>query len=77
MAQNRQAKKVTVAINGYKNPNLLRQCLRSVQKNLHQVPFEYEIIVCDSATEDDTHLLMTQEFPEVVFFPFQENVVTF
>jgi GT2 family glycosyltransferase len=35
---------------------------------------DYEVLVCDSATEDDTRLLMNQEFPEVRFFPFTENV---
>jgi N-acetylglucosaminyl-diphospho-decaprenol L-rhamnosyltransferase len=34
----------------------------------------YEVLVCDSATEDDTRLLMNQEYSEVRFFPFVENV---
>lgn len=68
------SKKVTIAINGYKNPELLRQCLQSIEKNLKDSPIDYETVVCDSATEDDTRLLMSQEFPDVRFFPFVENV---
>jgi N-acetylglucosaminyl-diphospho-decaprenol L-rhamnosyltransferase len=65
---------VTIAINGYKNPELLRQCLKSVFENMADSEIDYEVLVCDSATEDDTRLLMAQEFPEVRFFPFAENV---
>lgn len=73
-AHNTISKKVTIAVNGYKNPELLRQCLHSIQENMGGVPFDYEVLVCDSATEDDTRLLMNQEFPEVRFFPNKENV---
>lgn len=68
------SKKVTIAVNGYKNPELLRQCLQSIEKNLKDSSLDYETVVCDSATEDDTRLLMSQEFPDVRFFPFVENV---
>lgn len=68
------SKKVTIAINGYKNPDLLRQCLQSIDKNLAGSTLDYEVVVCDSATEDDTRLLMSQEYPHVRFFPFTENV---
>ncbi len=73
-AKNPISKQVTIAINGYKNPGLLRQCLESIQKNMASSSLDYEVLVCDSATEDDTRLLMAQEFPEVRFFPFVENV---
>lgn len=68
------SRKVTIAVNGYKNPELLRQCLLSISENMSESTLDYEVIVCDSATEDDTRLLMAQEFPEVRFFPFEENV---
>lgn len=68
------SKKVTLAINGYKNPELLRQCLQSIEKNMAGSNLDYEVLVCDSATEDDTRLLMSQEYPSIRFFPFTENV---
>jgi GT2 family glycosyltransferase len=67
-------KDLTLAINGYKNPLLLRQCIVSIQEAMAASPLDFEIIVCDSATEDDTRILMQQEFPTLRFFPFVENV---
>lgn len=65
---------LTIAINGYKNPVLLRQCIQSIQESLADSPLSSEIIACDSATEDDTKIMMRQEFPELRFFPFEKNV---
>jgi GT2 family glycosyltransferase len=63
---------LSVIVTSYKNPELLRLCLESLKKN--DVGLSYEIIVCDSATEEATEILMREEFPEVKFFPFLENV---
>ncbi|MBP7811476.1 MAG: glycosyltransferase family 2 protein [Candidatus Moranbacteria bacterium] len=65
---------VTIAVNGYKNPELLRLCLSALYRELTRVPFTYEIIVTDSATEEDTESIMREEFPEARFFPFVANV---
>jgi N-acetylglucosaminyl-diphospho-decaprenol L-rhamnosyltransferase len=35
---------------------------------------EYEVLVTDSATQEETEMLMREEFPQVRFFPFRENV---
>lgn len=35
---------------------------------------DYETIVADSATEEETALMMKDEFPEVVFVPSRENI---
>jgi len=67
-------KELTIAINGYRSPELLRLCLRSIQSTLEHVSIDYEILVTDSATEEDTEMLMREEFPTVAFFPFTENV---
>lgn len=63
---------LSVIITNYKNPDLLRVCLNSVRKNLTNV--SYEIIVADSATEEDTEMMMREDFPDVTFFPFAKNV---
>lgn len=63
---------LSIAINNYKNPELLKLCINSIKKNVKDI--EYEIIVADSETEEDTYLMMREEFPDVKFFPFKENV---
>lgn len=63
---------VSIAINGYKNPDLLRLCIESIQKNVKGV--SYEIIVADSATEEVTAMMMREDFSDITFFPNKENV---
>jgi GT2 family glycosyltransferase len=63
---------LSIAINNYRNPELLKLCLNSIRNNVHHV--DYEIIVTDSDTQEDTEMMMREEFPEVKFFPFKENV---
>ncbi len=65
---------ITIAVNGYKNPELLRLCLSALYRELSSVSFAYEIIVADSATGEDTELIMREEFPQARFFPFVANV---
>lgn len=68
------AKTLTIAVNGYRNPELLRLCLRSVFGEMKKTDIDYEVIVTDSATEEDTEILMREEFPQARFFPFKKNV---
>ncbi|TAK94960.1 glycosyltransferase, partial [Patescibacteria group bacterium] len=63
---------LSIAINNYKNPELLRLCIESIKRNVQGI--EYELIVADSATEEATSLMMREDFPEVKFFPFSKNV---
>lgn len=65
---------VTIALNGYKSPELLRLCLEALYRELAGSSIPYEVIVADSATEEDTELIMREEFPEARFFPFVANV---
>jgi len=67
-------RELTIAINGYKSPELLRLCLRSIVEHLSNSSIDFEVIVTDSATEEDTEILVREEFPTVRFFPFKENV---
>lgn len=68
------SKKLTIAVNGYKNSELLRLCLTSVFREMEKSDIDYEVLVADSATEEDTEMLMREEFPRVKFYPFRENV---
>ena len=67
-------KELTIAINGYKSPELLRLCLQSVFKHINQNKIDCEVLVTDSATEESTEMLMREEFPSVRFLPFRKNV---
>jgi GT2 family glycosyltransferase len=68
------AKELTIAINGYKSPELLKLCLGSIFTHLSGSGIDFEVLVTDSATEEDTEMLMREEYPYVRFFPFKENV---
>lgn len=69
-----ETKELTIAINGYRNPELLRLCLESISRHMSGSGIGYEVLVADSATEEDTEMLMREDFPAVRFFPFRENV---
>ncbi len=64
--------RITVAINSYRNVHMLRLCIMSAQKALTDM--DGELIVADSATQDDTRDLMRQEFPDVQFLPDAKNI---
>ncbi|MFA6285294.1 MAG: glycosyltransferase family 2 protein [Parcubacteria group bacterium] len=63
---------LSVIITSYKNPAVLRLCLESIKKNIFLKG--YEILVLDSATEEDTEMMMRESFPEIRFFSHFENL---
>lgn len=63
--------KLSIAVNSYRNPELLRLCLESVFR--HPGSSDFEVLVVDSATEETTRLVM-QDFPRARFFPNERNV---
>lgn len=63
--------KLSIAVNSYKNSELLRLCLESVYRHVKDVDFE--VLVVDSATEEATRVLM-DGYPSARFFPFEKNV---
>jgi len=63
---------LSIIITSYKNPAVLRLCLESLKKNV--LCDNYEILVLDSATEENTEILMREEFLEINFFPHSENL---
>jgi len=63
--------KISIAVNSYRNPELLRLCLESVFR--HPGSADFEVLVVDSATEESTRLVM-DDFPDVRFFPNDRNV---
>lgn len=63
---------LSVAVCSYRNPDILRLCLNSIRKNLGNVVSE--ILVADSATQEDTEMMMREDFPDVRFFPSARNI---
>ncbi|MEN8252664.1 MAG: glycosyltransferase, partial [Patescibacteria group bacterium] len=64
--------KVSIAVQSYKNPEMLSVCLKSVQE--HCAGLDYELIVADGETEDETKMMMREDFSDVVFLPHKDNV---
>lgn len=63
---------LSIAINNHRNPELLKLCIDSIKKNVLNVG--YELIISDSETQEDTEIMMWEDYPEAKFFPFKENV---
>ena len=63
---------LSLIITNYKNPELLKLCLKSVKECL--VPTEHEVIVVDSESNEDTQFVVKDGFPEFNFIPFKKNV---
>jgi GT2 family glycosyltransferase len=59
-------------VTSYKNPSVLRLCLESLRKNI--LCENFETLVLDSSTEEDTEMMMREEFPEILFFPHSKNL---
>jgi hypothetical protein len=64
---------LSIIIVNYKNAPLLRLCLKSLQRALSK-SFPHEIIVVDSMASPDTTYVATEEFPNVHYAPFKENI---
>jgi GT2 family glycosyltransferase len=63
---------LSIIVTSYRNPELLKVCLDSIKKYVTDIP--YELIVADSATGEGMEMMMREDFPEVTFFGFKENV---
>lgn len=66
--------KLSIIINHYRTPEVLKMCLKSVKENLREAAFEWELIVTDSATIEKTSEMMAEEFPQATFIPAKENI---
>jgi N-acetylglucosaminyl-diphospho-decaprenol L-rhamnosyltransferase len=63
---------LSIIITRFRNPEMLRVCIDSIRKNLTLT--DLEIIVSDSETDEDTRLLMKENYPEIVFIPSKKNI---
>lgn len=65
-------KELSIIVTSYKNPSVLRLCLESLKRNV--LLENYEVIVIDGATEEDTEMMMREEFADVKFSPHESNL---
>jgi N-acetylglucosaminyl-diphospho-decaprenol L-rhamnosyltransferase len=63
---------LSIIVTNYRNPSLLKICLDSVSRYANEIA--YELIVVDGATQEDTEMMMRENYQQVKFFPFKENV---
>lgn len=66
--------KLSIIVNHYRTPEILKICLRSIKENLKNADFEWELIVTDSATIEKTTDMMEDYFPDVIFIQSSENI---
>ncbi|MEX2091013.1 MAG: glycosyltransferase family 2 protein [Candidatus Paceibacterota bacterium] len=64
---------ISVIIVNFKNPALLRLCLKSL-KNALDPATKYEILVVDVESSASTVNMVREEFPQVRLLPFKQNI---
>jgi len=67
---------LSIIVTSYKSPAILKICLKSILDSLKDSDIKYELIVLDSATEEETADMMEENYPDVKFFPHKENMGT-
>ncbi|MBU1167481.1 glycosyltransferase family 2 protein [Patescibacteria group bacterium] len=63
---------LSIIIVHYKTPSLLAQCVKSIKKSKPQL--NYEIIVIDNNSMDETVEMMEDDFPDVNLIANKENI---
>ncbi len=66
--------KLSIIVNHYCTPEVLKICLKSIKENLSDAGFDWEIIVTDSATIEKTEEMMEEFFSDVIFILAKENI---
>lgn len=66
--------KLSVIVNHYRTPEILKICLESIEKNLKDAKFEWELIVTDSASIEKTSEMMEDYFSDAIFILSAENI---
>jgi hypothetical protein len=63
---------LSIIVTSYKNPALLKLCLESLFSNIEDVDFE--VVVSDWETQEDTFYIMKEYFPKVKFISHEKNI---
>ncbi|HWA64340.1 MAG TPA: glycosyltransferase family 2 protein [Candidatus Paceibacterota bacterium] len=64
---------LSIIIVNYQKPELLRLCLKSIQRAITP-SFAHEVLVVDVAAGPRTRAVVVEEFPSVRYLPFAENI---
>ena len=64
---------LSIIIVNFKNPALLRLCLKSLEHTLSP-KLNYEILVVDISSEIETQNVVLEEFPKVKLLSFKDNI---
>ncbi len=64
---------LSIIVVNFKNPALLRLCLKSLERTLSP-KLNYEIVVVDISSEIETQNVVLEEFPKVKLLPFKNNI---
>ncbi len=64
---------LSIIVVNYKNPALLRLCLKSLERTLNP-KLDYEILVVDISSEIETQNVVLEEFSKVKLLPFKKNI---
>lgn len=65
---------LSIIITGYKSPDLLKLCLNCIKESFSFTKEKYETIVAYAEPEEATNMMMRENYPEIKYFPFLENV---
>lgn len=63
---------LSIVINHYRTPNILKMCLDAIKEKIRTI--EHEIIVTDSMTEETTVNMLQHHYPEVRFIGNPHNI---
>lgn len=66
--------KLSIIVNHYRTPEILKICLCSIKENLKNADFGWELIVADSATTEKTTDMMEDHFPDIIFMQSKDNI---
>ncbi|MBU0598337.1 glycosyltransferase family 2 protein [Patescibacteria group bacterium] len=64
---------LSIVIVNYNSRGLLRQCLKSLLKNLAQSDLQYKVVVVDNSSRDGSVEMVRESFANVRLIPLQEN----
>ncbi|MDP3963151.1 MAG: glycosyltransferase family 2 protein [bacterium] len=63
---------LSIIINHYRTPELLKLCLKSIETHLGAL--EHEVIVRDGEAMEETAEMMREDFPNVIYLPEKRNI---
>jgi len=63
---------LSVIVTNYKNPELLKLCLKSIEDTLADI--DKEVFVMDAESDEDTEFVAREKFPDFEYVPFEENI---